>query len=132
MTTATAIKTKKVPTSPDNLDPDTGNLLLSVGCRLKLTADQQDSLRKSFNAKLLQPTTVSNSVTVVTHKASTVEAELGMDRLTFASVVASRESHVLPLILRLQRVLEVPLVSEDQIRSATESYIRHLKENYWN
>jgi hypothetical protein len=135
-TAATPVKTtrnrtKKVPVSPNNVDAD-GNLLLSVGARLKLTQDQQDALRRSFNEKLSQPTnTTRHGITTVTHQVSNLEAELGMDRLTFASLVSSRESHPLPLVLRLQRVLEVELVSEDQILAAASSYVDHLRTNYW-
>jgi hypothetical protein len=99
---------------------------------LKLTQEQQDALRRSFNEKLSQPTNTNrHGLTVTTHQISNLEAELGMDRLTFSSLIASRESHPLPVVLRLQRVLEVPLVTEEQILQACQSYIQHLKTNYW-
>lgn len=127
MTTATPSKIFNNEIAP-------GVLALQYGARLRLTESQRDALRSAFNQKLAEvETTVSGrgGLGVTTAKRSNVEAELGMDRVTFTSLIASRESHALPVILRLQRVLGVELVTRDQLNAAYGSYVKHLEENYW-
>jgi hypothetical protein len=107
---------------------------LQYSGRLKLTDEQRDQLRKSFNEKLNtgSPDSVGRGGIRVVHAHITdVEAAICMDKLTFASLIGSRESISLPVILRLQRELGVELVTEDSLKSSFDSYLSHLRENYW-
>jgi hypothetical protein len=107
---------------------------LQYAGRLKLTDEQRAALRKSFNEKLNagSPETAGRGGIRVAHAHITdVEAELMMDKITFASLIGSRESISLPVCLRLQRVLQVELVTEGSLKSAFDSYLNHLRENYW-
>lgn len=121
-------------TKPFSNEIAPGVLALQYSARLRLTEEQRGALRDAFNAKLNQteaPAQGRGGIGVVTHKTSTVEAELGMDRVTFSSLIASRESHALPVVLRLQRVLGVELVSKQMIQTTFKDYLKHLEEAYW-
>lgn len=108
---------------------------IQFASRMRLTDEQRDALRDAFNTKLSEanPDTVGRggSIRVATATASTVESELKMDRITFSSLIASRESHAMPIILRLQRVLGVELISEKELKDAFTSYATYLKREYW-
>jgi hypothetical protein len=108
---------------------------LQYSGRLKLTDEQRDALRKSFNDKLNAGNPEvrgTGGIRVQTAHATPVEAALGMDKITFASLIGSRESIALPVILRLQRELGVELVTEDSLQASFKSYVSYLRENYWN
>ena len=127
MTTATAKKpvTKAARTIPS----------LQFSSRQRLTDEQRDALRAAFNEKLAaaEPETTGRggSIRVQTNRISNLEGELGMDRITFSSLIASRESHSVPVLLRLQRVLGVELVTEADFRASFDSYLEHLRREYW-
>lgn len=108
---------------------------LQYSGRLKLTDEQRDQLRASFNQKLNEGSPEvrgTGGIRVQTAHATSVEAALGMDRICFSSLIGSRESIALPVILRLQRELGVELVTEDSLRDSFASYVDHLKSTYWN
>jgi hypothetical protein len=107
---------------------------LQYAGRLKLTDEQRDALRASFNEKLNAGSPEvkgTGGIRVQTAHATSVEAALGMDKITFSSLIGSRESIALPVILRLQRELGVELVTEDSLKSSFDSYVAYLRENYW-
>jgi hypothetical protein len=108
---------------------------LQYSGRLKLTDEQRDQLRRSFNEKLNEGSPEvrgTGGIRVQTAHATSVEASIGMDRITFSSLIGSRESIALPVILRLQRELGVELVTEDSLKASFDSYVAYLRETYWN
>jgi hypothetical protein len=107
---------------------------LQFSSRYKLNDTQRDQLRAAFNQKLNEgsPETVGRGgIRVATAHATNIEAAIRCDKLTFASLIASRESIAIPVLLRWQRELGVPILDEDELRSAFNSYLKHLRETYW-
>ena len=108
---------------------------IQFASRMRLNDQQREALRRSFNAKLNEgnPDTVGRggSIRVQTAHSTTIEAEIGMDKITFSSLIASRESHSMPIILRLQRVLGVELINEKELQASFDSYLAHLQREYW-
>ena len=105
---------------------------LQIGSRLKLTAEQREQLKTAFSAATAAHAAPvgHTGISVSTALRSSVESELGLDRLTFSSLIQSRESIALPLVLRLQRVLGVELVSEKSLKQAFAGYVNHLKDTH--
>ena len=54
---------------------------------------------------------------------------LGMDHMAFNNIISSKRLNI-PLALRFQKILEVDLISEQQLRTSFESFICYLKEEY--
>ena len=119
--------------SKTNLTPDGKKLLLQYTSRLILTDEQRTALKAAFFDRLEQATKPSNNsgISVVTHIGSDVERQLGMDKLTFSSLVSSRESINIPVLLRMQRVLGVELVTKEYMQQCFKEYLDHLISNYW-
>jgi len=110
----------------------TNEIPIQVGVRVRLSSEQRDQLKAAFAAASAAHTApVGNKgISVVTAVVSTVESELALDRLTFASLVNSRETLPLPLALRMQRVLGVNLVDEKKLNDAFKSYVAYLKTQH--
>ena len=127
MTTATL---KKSPSKTPRAIPN-----LQFSSRQRLTDEQREALRLAFNEKLVaaEPETTGRggAIRVQTNRTSNLESELGMDRITFSSLIAARESHAIPVLLRLQRVLGVELVTEENFRASFDSYLDYLRKEYW-
>ena len=54
---------------------------------------------------------------------------LGMDHMAFNNIISSKRLNI-PLALRFQKILEVDLISKQQLRTSFESFIGYLKEEY--
>ena len=52
-----------------------------------------------------------------------------MDHMAFKNIISSKRLNI-PLALRFQKVLDVDLISETQLRTSFESFIGYLKEEY--
>ena len=85
---------------------------ISFGGGVRLDHALRDELRKKFY----------NS------PQGTYEA-LGMDHMAFNNIMSSKRLNI-PLALRFQKILEVKLISEQQLRISFGSFIDYLKEEY--
>ena len=105
---------------------------IQLTTRIRLDEGQRSALRDAFQRTATPADTAipNRGISVLTAVRSTVEAELAMDKMTFSSLINSRESLALPLALRLQRVLGVELVSEKDLKAAYASYIAYLKDQH--
>jgi hypothetical protein len=110
----------------------TNEIPIQIGCRIRLSSEQRDALKAAFLAASTAHSAPvqGKGISVQTAVVSTVESELALDRLTFASLVNSRESLPLPLALRMQRVLGVELVSEAKLNQAFKGYVAHIKSQH--
>ena len=54
---------------------------------------------------------------------------LGMDHMAFNNIISSKRLNI-PLALRFQKVLDVDLISEEQLRTSFESFVDYLKDEY--
>jgi hypothetical protein len=105
---------------------------IQLGCRVHLTPEQRDQLRNAFSAKAAatDKPVEGRGISVATASVSEIERQLQMDRLTFSSLIGSRESLALPLIARLQNVLGVPLIDEKKLKESFTSYLAFVKAQY--
>ena len=110
----------------------TTNLPIQLGTRVHLSEEQRAQLRAAYSTATAtySAPVEGKGISVATATRSSVDTELCMDRITFASIISSRESIAIPLALRLQRVLNVPLISERELKAAFSGYILHLKETH--
>jgi hypothetical protein len=107
---------------------------LQFSSRYKLNDIQREQLRAAFNRKLNEDSPESagrGGIRVATAHVTNIEAAIGCDKLTFASLIASRESIAIPVLLRLQRELQVEIITEKGLRESFDSYVDHLKREYW-
>ena len=106
---------------------------LQLGSRLRLNDDQRAQLRTAYQAASIvdQRPIPGKGISVETaHNTPSLNAQLGMDKMTFSSLIASRDSLAIPLLLRFQEVLGVTLVTEADLKESFKSYILHLKANH--
>ena len=85
---------------------------MSLGGGIRLNHALRDELRQKFY----------NS------PKGTYEA-LGMDHMAFNNIISSKRLNI-PLALRFQKVLDVDLISEEQLRTYFESFVDYLKDEY--
>ena len=85
---------------------------ISLGGGIRLDHALRDELRQKFY----------NS------PKGTYEA-LGMDHMAFNNIISSKRLNI-PLALRFQKVLDVDLISEEQLRISFESFVDYLKDEY--
>jgi hypothetical protein len=106
---------------------------IQFGGGIRLNDEQRNSLRLAFsNSTQTDSKEVEGKgISVTTHTISDIETELRMDRTTFSSLVSARTSINLPLALRLQKVLNVELITEADLRESFESFVDYLKKTYW-
>jgi len=105
---------------------------VQIGTRIRLNDDQRNALKAAYAAATATHSAPvsGKSISVATATRSSVDTELCMDRLTFSSLLASRESIALPMILRFQRVLGVKLIDEAELREAFEGYLDYIKQEH--
>jgi hypothetical protein len=106
---------------------------LQLGSRLRLNDDQRALLRTAYQAASIvdQRPIPGKGISVETARHTpSLNAQLGMDKMTFSSLIASRDSLAIPLLLRFQEVLGVTLVTEADLKESFKSYIQHLKTNH--
>jgi hypothetical protein len=139
MTTATPTKTTSTRTKkPVSIQPNelpNGNLRLQYSARLRLDDDQRRQILNAYdqlNAQLCGNQTSRTGDIVATHSNTSpnLVKQLGMDRMTLTSLVASRESLPIGIVRRFERVLGVSLITEEFLRSCFDTYLAHvLREN---
>ena len=107
-------------------------LPILISARVRLTQDQRKALKDAYYTRknALQPaeTAGRGGVVVSTTSGGTnaLDAELGMRQVVFADLSNSRDTISLNIILKLQNVLEVELISREDILEACESYCDYV------
>jgi hypothetical protein len=105
---------------------------VQIGTRIRLNEDQRSQLRAAYAAATATHSAPvdGKGISVATATRSSLDTELCMDKITFSSLIASRESIALPLILRFQRVLGVKIIDEKELKAAFNGYVAYLKESH--
>lgn len=127
---------KKTATSPKKfIKPDFINNPLSIlySCRVRLTEDERKILKDAYAAKAkgdapaAMPSIGGSSISVKTiHSTPNLDEELSMSRLIFMDLVNSRDSINLNILVKIQRILEVEVITAERLTQAFDSYINYV------
>ena len=104
---------------------------VSIGCRIRLTAEQKNLIKEAFNAKLNQEMPVQDhthgGVSVVT-KTSTpnLTMAMGCDRFTLSSLLATSERFNVGMLQKWEKALDISLVTKKDLETAWKSYVKHV------
>ena len=106
------------------------NILISS--RVRLTNEQRKLLKNAYYGKknALQPSESTGrgglSVTTAFGGSNDLDKELGFSQLVFTDLVNSRDSINLNIVIKLQKVLGVELITEDEIVEASKRYCDYV------
>ena len=115
-----------------NYEYKDGVLPILVSARVRLSKDQRQELKAAYYQKknAFQPATAEGRgglVVSTTYGGSNdLDKALGMSYLVFTDLVNSRDTITLGIILRLQQVLDVEVVSKEQLLDACKNYIDYV------
>ena len=107
-------------------------LPILVSARVRLTQDQRKALKDAYYTRknALQPAEAEGRGGLVVSTSyggsNALDTELGMSQVVFADLSNSRDTISLNIILKLQRVLNVELVTPETILEACKSYCDYV------
>lgn len=107
-------------------------LPILVSARVRLTQDQRKALKDAYYTRknALQPAETEGRGGVVVSTtyggSNALDTELGMSQVVFADLSNSRDTISLNIVLKLQRVLNVELVSREDILEACSGYCDYV------
>ena len=105
-------------------------LPILLSARVRLNDDQRHILRTAY--RKLKDQAIPDALPSIggsTVKASTVysvQAAVGCSDIILRDLLASKDSISLPMILQLQRQLDVIVLTKDDLMTACESYANYL------
>ena len=114
--------------------PDFINNPLSIlcSCRLRLTAEQRETL-KAAHHKFRAEARIAAATPVVAGSTLTVEtntevpdsayAKYGLSSLILNDLIVSRDSVSLPIVLNIQKLLNTTIITKEQLTEAFSSYL---------
>lgn len=108
-------------------------LRLLYGCRVKLNDEDRAKLKHAYRTKRDAVAPVSQSMPGSTVSSSTqvnLDKQLGLGSIVMTDLLVTRESIPLPTLLRLQNILEVEVVTRQQLEEAATSYIDYVLETF--
>ena len=124
-------KTKQKLTQPNYKEGELGTL---ISARIRLTDEERYKLKQAYYnrkrelAPVVEPT-IGGSTIGVSHAINSgdnLDQQLGMSHIVVVDLLSSRDSIHLPLILKLQKVLEVEIVDKKRVVEACEGYWDYL------
>ena len=131
MTTQTKSK-QRTFTKPDFVDSPLSTLFST---RLRLTDEERTKLKEAYNAAYnasFKPTATPNiggsSLSVSTSYGASRELDLklGMARIAAIDIISTRDTVPLPIILKMQKVLEVEIITAERLEEAFKNYIQYV------
>lgn len=131
---ATLNKKSNPATFEENLLPN-GQLRCQIGSRIRLSETDRDALKAAYRAACEDewssqnhPSSNPNSTIQVSTKWATpsLTKQLGMDSILFSQIVNSRDPLQLGLLLRIQRALNIEIITYDYLRQVFDSYLDHI------
>ena len=127
--------TKKPKTMADMLPdlnkpkPNVDQLEILVGCRVRLTSEKQEVLKKAWRIirDQLQPKSPAAIGGTSIKSISNAAPSLGnLTSITISSIIGSRESIPLTTILNLQNALNVVVYTPGEVLKAMEGYVDYV------
>jgi hypothetical protein len=113
-----------------------GPLPILCSARIRLNEDQRQSLKAAYQrvrsaADVERPRIGGSTVKTVTAvQSSELDSRLGMSSIVVADLLNSRDTLSLPVVLKLQRELGVPVITKEQILEACQSYADYTFTTY--
>jgi hypothetical protein len=113
-----------------------GKLPILVSARIRLNEDQRQALKVAYyaakNAADVQPARIGGStVTTVTATQNLdLDKKLGMSSLVVSDLLNSRDSLAIAIVLKLQTVLNVQVVTKEDILKACQGYCEYVFNTY--
>ena len=112
---------------------DTNKLSILISSRIRLNEEERASLKAAYQkikagyAPKTGPSVNGSSLQVETaYSAGELDSRLGMNSITFADIVSSRESISMPMLIQLQQALGVTVVTRERMEEAFVSYLNHV------
>jgi len=112
-----------------------GPLSVLYSCRVRLDEEQRQTLKDAHNrfrqadaAPIQAPVMAGSSISVST----TVEApfksyqEFGFSSLVVNDLITSRESMPLPVLLKLQKMLDVEVITRKELETKFKNYLNYV------
>jgi hypothetical protein len=113
-----------------------GPLPILISCRIRLSDAQRQALKGAYhsakNAADAEPPRIGGS-TVRTSTAVQnwdLDKKLGMSSIVVADLLNSRDSLALAIVLKLQTVLNVQVVTKEDILKACQGYCEYVFNTY--
>ena len=109
-----------------------GVLPILVSARVRLSQQQRHEIKQAYYQKknaLQPPERVGTGGLVVSTNYATgsdLDKALGFSNLVFSDLVNSRDTIAIGIILRLQQVLDVEIITEDELVEACKSYASYI------
>lgn len=114
-----------------------GPLSILLSARIRLQPEQRATLKRAYydlrNASIPneKPALNNSSIRVETHYSHLdVDKQVGMSQLTFSDLVNSRDTIALPVLLQLQRNLDVEVVTAEELMKASADYVSYCFEQF--
>ena len=104
-------------------------LPILVSARVRLNSDQKKALKDAYYKRRNENSTRTNEnglVVDTNYTTPNLDKALGMSPLVFSDVVNSRDTLQLSLVLKLQKVLEVEVITQKEVLAACKSYCEYV------
>ena len=127
----TQTKTRKF-TKPSFVDAPLSTLFST---RLRLNEEERAKLKEAYNnaynSSFTPPSTPpigGSSVSVSTSYGAShsLDQKLGMNRICAVDIIQTRDTVPLPIILKMQKVLEVEIITAERLEEAFKNYIQYV------
>ena len=105
---------------------------ISIGVRMRLTAEQKEIIKEAYNQRLYAETQPDKQSTrgglqvQTAYAAPRLIQEMGCDRYTLASLLASSERYSIAQLQKWEKALDIKLIDEKEIDAAWKSYKNHV------
>jgi hypothetical protein len=113
-----------------------GKLPILVSARVRLNDDQRKALKAAYhkakNSADSEPPRIGGSTVRTSTAVQNIELDkqLGMSSIVVADLLNSRDSLALAIVLKLQTVLNVQVVTKEDILKACEGYCTYIFGTY--
>ena len=127
----TQTKTRKF-TKPNFIDEPLSTLFST---RVRLTEEERAKLKEAYNnaynstfTAKPSPPIGGSSVSVSTSYGASRELDikLGMARLAAIDIIQTRDTVPLPIILKMQKVLDIEIITASRLEEAFQNYLAYV------
>lgn len=107
-------------------------LPILVSTRIRLSKEQREQVKQEYyklKNELCVPVSTSTHTGLAVETRMTdheIDKRMGMSSLVFSDVIASRDSLSIGVVLKIQRALDIELITEKDLLSACKNYINYV------
>lgn len=101
-----------------------------ISSRIRLNAEQRQTLKDAYKAQVdayssqPQPVLAGSSVSVQTTFGAPIRD--GLTDFVIRDLLTTRESISIGVVMKLQKILQVQILSEADLREAFDSYVKYV------